>query len=387
MKKKLFLFNIIILLLTLLINCYDENTNNKVQSKNEIIDIRKSPMNPHIPPKNNSWFEGWYYRITDNINSRTIAVVVGSYIPEHVEYIPGKKLQGYLAIIIQEKNSTMKVYERYLENTYLISNGDYLLKKSNFSSPADFEWRAEGIGYLSQDSVDLNIKDSISLQITGGERIPWNKMVKESGPEGVLNFVPSLPLHWYVYSLGTETEYDIKLYDNNRTLNGSGFMHQEKNWGVEFPEAWIWSQGVSDNNSSHFSLSGGIVSMTGISITTWLVGYFSDKIKWDFKIIEPGTIFDWDINACEGKFNFIAKTPVRTLKVKAYAPIDSFETISIPTENGFEPGAVESFRSTIEISAYTHDPLFGLFGFENLIERKIFRNAALEFGGDYRCGE
>ena len=84
---------------------------------------------------------------------------------------------------------------------------------------------------------------------------------------------------------------------------------------------------------------------------------------------------------------YITESQKLTLKIKASAHVDTFETVAIPTENGFEPGAVESFLTKVKVYAYKHSPILGLFGIERLIEKKTFKNAALEFGGSYRCDE
>lgn len=34
------------------------------------------------------------------------------------------------------------------------------------------------------------------------------------------------------------------------TLPGSGFVHQEKNWGAAFPDAWMWAEGIAPPSPS-----------------------------------------------------------------------------------------------------------------------------------------
>ena len=35
----------------------------------------------------------------------------------------------------------------------------------------------------------------------------------------------------------------------NEPLAGKGFAHMEKNWGREFPDKWVWAQGMRLNRS------------------------------------------------------------------------------------------------------------------------------------------
>ena len=51
-----------------------------------------------------------------------------------------------------------------------------------------------------------------------------------------------------------------------------------------------------------------------------------------------------------------------------------------PSFDGFVGMAAESYETFVEVKAYT----LGLTGWK-LVDEKVFKNAALEFGGDYIC--
>ena len=379
MKKVLYL------LLILMFSQY--NYESDIESKM----TQKSSMDPHSPGigKTGPWSEGWYYRITDHENNRVIACIGGIYLSPETEYEPGIELPGYIAILISTgSGGPLTVYEAFPENIIMYSHGEPVSSNPGYFTPADFEWKAEGFGTITQDYVDLNIPGVVELQADFSNRIPW-MYKKHASPEGLLAFLPDLPLHWYVYSLGSETDYEITIFEDDEeiALDGNGYAHQEKNWANSFPGSWIWTQGVNEDNTVQYVLSGGVVDSGSPEKTLWIVGYFSENLQWDFRGSDLGTSFETNFDACSGTFNLTAKNPLHTLIINVKADLNTFNHVAIPTEEGFKSDAVESFEATTTIEAYIHYPFGGLSVIEKLVEKRVLHNASLEFGGDYQCGE
>ena len=171
------------------------------------------------------------------------------------------------------------------------------------------------------------------------------------------------------------------LDEKGDTVSGSGFAHQESNWGVIFPPAWVWAEGINSDDSRQFSLSGGELMLGDTSLTTWFVAYRSPLIKWQFRPTLPGTEYITSIDSCAGSFSLIAKDSFRTLVITAHAPQESFLDVSVPTEDGFVPGAEESFSADVSVRGYIKWPWLG----DILIESYQFYGAALEFGAGHMC--
>jgi len=119
------------------------------------------------------------------------------------------------------------------------------------SSPQDFDisigknrFALEGITLLLQ-----NTESSVQGELRFGETIPWPVRRLSPGAMGPFRFVPRLQcLHGI---LGFDHEVKGNLIIDGREIdfsNGRGYI--EKDWGREFPSAWIWMQ------SNHFDEKG-----------------------------------------------------------------------------------------------------------------------------------
>jgi hypothetical protein len=296
-------------------------------------------------------------------------------------------LPGYIAVFVRESDSTAtKSYEIFPDKTTVLIDGKPVTENPDLWSPADFEWQAPGFGSVTENSIDITIPDVITIKATMTDRIPWSEIFPESGPEGVLLAAP-IPLHWYVSSVGSKASYEYSVGDGP-VVTSEGFAHMEKNWGGTFPHSWVWAQGTSGNNTSHFALAGGKIKIGPALITPWFVGYRSPSVAWNFNPAVAGTVYHTEIDACSGNFYMEAKNPAHTLIIEASADPDTFAPVSIPTSDGWKKnGGVESFSSTIKVRAYTHSPIGGLFGIERLVDKRTFRNAVIEFGAGYICQE
>lgn len=326
------------------------------------------------------WFQGWYTRITD-ANGASIAVIGAT------QYLPGTPmpdgfyLPGYLAVIISDHGLT-KVYETFPAETTFWSNRASVLEDPESPYWEEFFWDSGGNGVITNEYIDVSIPGGIDVEASLGPRLPYNSTIPWLGPEGLVEFLPFVPLHWFVNSLGSDATYTYTLLDEGGdTVSGSGFAHQESNWGVIFPPAWVWAEGINSDNSRQFSLSGGELMLGDTSLTTWLVAYHSPRIKWQFRPTLPGTEYITSIDSCAGSFSMIAKDSFRTLVITAHAPQESFFDVSVPTEDGFVPGAEESFSAKVNVRGYVKLPWLG----DILIDRYQFSGAALEFGAGYMC--
>lgn len=325
-------------------------------------------------------FEGWYMRVTDREGSRSIAVIGGSFMNSHGDEIPYRPMSGYLAVLVSEGDGAKTiVYEAFPQETTYITNFEGRFGTKNLFEGTKFLWRANGYGSMSDAHVSVTIPNQVNFELSIFNRLDWNKE-KNEGPEGVILYFPMVPIHWFVHSLGSDSNYDItyQTADGLQKASGVGYTHQEKNWGEAFPTAWIWSQGVGADNESQYALAGGKVDLKAVKFTSWLVGTRSKNYKWDYRHSMAGTTFTAYIDACEGSFKLIAKHGDRLTVIKATAPLKSFGYVSIPTEKGFQAhGGVESFSAQVTIENFQNN---------SLLERLSFKNAALEFGARYMCG-
>ncbi len=346
-----------------------------------------SAHGPHFPTPG-PWFEGWYTRITDDAGARSLAVIVSSHLPKDTVYVPGTALPGYIAVLVSDGGGApTRSFEVFPGETYALVDHEPVGPLYSLVSVAEFEWTAPGFGTITESTIDLAIPGQVEVRAEWQGKIGWNSFFTPVGPEGVLAGLP-LPLHWHVESLGSNAEYQYTIHPEGQTATGSGYAHQEKNWGSAFPKAWVWSQGIDAGNEAQFVLGGGDVVLGPTTMRAWIAGFRSPEISLDFNYYTPGTVFQTRIDACAGRFTLEAADPLHTLTVDATGPIGTFGSVSIPTADGFKTDAGgESFSSTVTVSAYRHDPLSGLLGLGELVTEREFENAALEFGAEFVCSK
>jgi hypothetical protein len=339
-----------------------------------------SLMDPRVAPNRGPWFEGWYTRIYDPLTKNSFAIIVASQKLKNEFILADAPQSGYIAVLYSTAAGKTQSIELFPSDTMMYSHGGLVTQQSNFGADTDFMWVSEKYGYVSQDEIKLNLGE-IKIDVNMSDRKAWSPAINGNwGPEGFGNFIPGFPLHWFVYSLGSQTSYNIKIA--NDTFKGTGYSHQEKNWGKVFPKSWIWLQGVSDDNSSAIAIAGGIVDLKISQVTAWLAGYRSRNFNTSFHPGQIDVYYIYRTDSCRGIFEIEIKNGDYELRVKAKADPASFAPVSIPTETSYKSNAgKESFRAEIEVSLYEHSWLQNKLG--PLLERTKYTNSALEFGADY----
>lgn len=341
----------------------------------------------HPLPNKGPWFEGWYIRITDSQSDSSYALIVASQTHKQ-ELIKNKKsLPGYLAVLKQEQNTKTESFESFPQETTILNNGlpfDFTQGGQN----ENFQWQATNQGWLTSEGFHLLIPGKIELKGKIKNRKAWDPYSSEWGPEGYGTFLKFIPLHWFVYSLGSEIEYTVKLFNSDGTFTEKtsiGVAHIEKNWGKVFPEAWMWVQGYDAKTESSLALAGGILRLAQIPIKTYLVGFRSLKVEAYFQL---GQMFDFEfqdvIDPCRGEFKIRMTNGEHIMILKAKADPKSFASVSIPTKNGYETrGGIESFTTDIDVEIHNNNWVKDFVSVSSLIEKVKFKKAALEFGAAF----
>ncbi|MBM3383157.1 MAG: hypothetical protein FJY29_12060 [Betaproteobacteria bacterium] len=353
-----------------------------------------SLLDPHRLPARGPWFEGWYVRITPvSGTDRSLGAIVGSYLPPGEDRSLSEKrgLRGYAALLESgQVAAPLRAFEAFPEKTNMFLNAADPVKRDPApSSPASFRWVADNLGEMNQSGLDLSVGGA-QLKVNWSEPVPWNS--SGFGPQGLLSLFRAFPLHWFVYSLASRVKFEAVLPDASipekfERISGTGYAHIEKNWGVSFPESYIWMQAHYPEQKRTIALAGGKpLKIAGVQPEAWLIGYRSERFKQDFTPQNVGTFFESKVDACAGRFELKASYLNRRLIITAQAPRKTFAGISIPKESGFErDGSEQSFQTQIAVQLFEVPPLgVGIQG-EKLLEQTVLMGGALEFGGTYKC--
>lgn len=341
---------------------------------------------PHLFPTQGPFVEGWYSRIIDFESNHSFGILFGQVMARkegrHFSHYP----LNMVSLIHSEGDGTsmqsFKVYPS-ANDIEVTVQGKPVTKNPDFKSPANFEWRAKPYGYfrVNEHETRFNFTDIDGVSFIGvfGPPKPWGP--NGEGPEGWIDKVPFLPLHWFVYSLGSELiNYNWVNEVTGEMLRGrQGLVHQEKNWGKGFPPAWIWGEGVDRPSGSSFAFSLGVLDFATFNVPAHLIGYRSSAVTLNFR--PTNSELTKHIDGCSGIVNGTVKSLAHQLEFEIQVPPSTLQTCLLgPTEDGFAPVCVESYIAVGNFHVYK----LTLSGYE-LIENRAFQSAALEFGGLYLC--
>jgi len=207
--------------------------------------------------KSKNYFEGWYFRFTNNVNYAIIFAISKNEEDPHA--------------FIQLFNDTMEecVYERFDLSAFSFSDGTVNI----------------GGNKLSLDMLYINIRDTeIDLEFT-----QTNPMIKSA-----MGYLSNAPLDCFQevilldgYAKGTINTKKVK-----------GVIYIEKTYGNKFPKRWIWLQSNHSVNNSKISFSVGYIPFLSFTVKGWLlvVNYNLEKINFhslagvSLKFIKAGFI-------------------------------------------------------------------------------------------------
>jgi len=170
--------------------------------------------------KNKTYFEGWYFKHVSSDAGNAFAIIAGISLSEDphsfIQYIDG--------------NTGKTSYFRY-------TPGDFMANRKIF------EVRL-GSSLFTGEAIVLDL-DNGELRIIGEIRTinisPLPKKFLNPGIMGWYSFVPAMECNHGVVSTGHTLKGRVtvngQVSDYN---NGKGYI--EKDWGVSFPESWIWLQ-------------------------------------------------------------------------------------------------------------------------------------------------
>lgn len=174
------------------------------------------------------YFEGWYFKQVTQDKSYTFS------------FIPG------VSLVENDPHAFIQIMNGYSGNT------DYL------RYPLDeFSWDKRrlflkvGSSTFTGSDIMLDI-ESESLNLTG--QIDFNNIIKypknilSPGIMGWYSFIPFMECNHGIVSVNHDLHGWISINKNVIDFNG-GKGYIEKDWGVSFPEAWIWIQ--SNNFEEH----------------------------------------------------------------------------------------------------------------------------------------
>lgn len=172
--------------------------------------------------KKRKYFEGWYYKIVNALETKAFAIIPGIAIDEE-----GTKHAFIQVLDGKERTSD---YTRFPGNNFIPQSGslDISIGRNRFT----------------ENSLQLALP-KIKGELSFVDNVPWPKPIYSPGIMGPYAFVPFMECYHGIVSMNHtiqgKLEIDTELID---FTDGRGYI--EKDWGRSFPSAYVWMQ------SNHF---------------------------------------------------------------------------------------------------------------------------------------
>jgi tocopherol cyclase len=176
--------------------------------------------------RNRSYFEGWYFKIVNEDETKAFAIIPGIAIDEK-----GKR-QAFVQVLDGKKRTAS--YHKF--------------EFSSFTPATDrFEVTIQD-NYFSEKRIKINLPE-LSGELLFSGNVPWPNPWYSPGIMGPYSFLPLMECYHGIVSM--DHMISGSLVSEGEILNfdrGRGYI--EKDWGKSFPSAYVWLQ------TNHFSQPG-----------------------------------------------------------------------------------------------------------------------------------
>lgn len=316
-------------------------------------------IRPHTP-NSQSWSEQWFYYLNDP-NVGYFKISVQTYLtPE----ITDQKERAYVHFVYAPIGGTKTTVDKYFDDVQL--EGDPTTGKFRFFVPGKVNVNNQSIS-LALD--DLNFK----LDFIGEHKRYWQGKNPGKNPYGWIGDLPSVNTKYFIYTMGTESNYEFSMGGLNH--KGEGITYLDKGW-------------FDSNKSQGFVFIGAFtpeqqLMMTGgyskdFPFELWVGRYFSEDQDVLLKPSMVGFSVKKESDACQGYFRIEIKKLGKKVIAEAQSNLSDFYITDMPSMKvfGAEKPIMKSMYATIKLKVYK---------WGKLVEEADFPQGLLEFSGDEMC--
>ncbi len=275
-----------------------------------------------------NYFEGWYFKH------------VSKDLKQVRSFIPG------ISLAENNRHAFIQVINGVSSETEYVS---YSLDK--------FTWDPEklyvkiGNSVFTDNHIDLDIETG-NLKIIGHvdykNRVTYPKRLLSPGIMGWYSFVPFMECKHGIVSVNHDLTGSLKINDEQIDFHeGKGYI--EKDWGISFPEAWLWIQAnnFKDHNTS-FTFSVAKIPWRGKFFIGFISFLFYDKKFYLFSTYNNSAITE--LYQSEGSIILTLRNNKSILRI--ITTKNTFGELKAPVSGNMSRGIKESIDSEVRLSLF-----------------------------------
>lgn len=298
------------------------------------------------------FFEGWYYKLVSADEKHKLAIIPGVYQADDPQ-----QNHSFVQVFISNDNQTG--YHRYAYDAFQAARDA-------------FEIRV-GPNVFTGESLQLAIDDPdgrVHGALGFSDLTPWPVRWFSPGAMGWFAWVPRMECYHGVVSMDHRIEGQLRINQQVFDFNG-GRGYIEKDWGRQFPSAWVWTQ------SNHFDepgvslmLSVAVIPWVGRSFGGFIIGFLHDGVIHRFATYNRSKIETFSV--ADSAVELVVRNADHRLHVRASRAEGGI--LQAPTTAAMDRRIIETLDAHLAVR------------FEDRSGRVIFggsgRHAGLEAVGD-----
>ncbi len=315
----------------------------------------KQTLNPsgyHGFTQKPPFFEGWYYKLVDRDENNRFAIIPGVYLSEEKD-----KQHCFVQVFNSEAEAVQ--YHRYPFDQFK-------------ASPDRFEILV-GPNYFSAEKMILDMDDNlgqVSGTLTFEGRTPWPVRFFSPGAMGWFAWVPLMECYHGVVSMNHRIEGSLS-FDGQAVDFSDGQGYIEKDWGKQFPSAWIWGQSNHfDPSDVSLMLSVAVIPWLGRAFGGFIIGFYHDGVLHRFATYNRSRIETLTVD--DSRVSLVVRNRDHRLHMEASRAGGGL--LQAPTHTEMDRRIIETLNATIRVRL------------ENLSGEVLYagtgRHAGLETVGD-----
>jgi len=303
--------------------------------------------------KKENYFEGWYFKIVDQSQNNIYAIIPGIFINK-------KGLNSHSFIQILDSKKGKAHYLKYKLEKFSFSDNDFYIEIKDNT--------------FSKDKIKLDIENK-NIEIKGQLKFKnifsWPVKIFSPGAMGWYGFLPFMECNHGVLSFNHKIDGILKINNKRIDFNdGKGYI--EKDWGTNFPSAWLWLQtNHFKDHSSSLMVSIATIPWLKSEFRGFIIGFYHQGELYKFTTYNNSKIVKFQKEDQSTKIEVNNKL----YKLKIKADYSKGELLKGPFRNEMIKNVEESLDTTVEISLINRNN-------KKVITKDIGTHAGFELNGN-----